>query len=154
MSARTTAAKESAIVSRARLRQQRGAIERWTALVVLFFSFAGTIAALAGGWPALITDPRVAPILGGLALQGLLTYLQWHYYDKRLISRPSRIADAALTALGYGPLVLSWLMEAITERIAAGPDAPPSDLPWYLAWAVIVLVSYGVAWYPESRLID
>src|SRR5205085_6420165 len=42
--------KESAVVSRARLRKQRGAVERWTAWVVLFVSFLGTVVALAGGW--------------------------------------------------------------------------------------------------------
>lgn len=141
-----TAAKDSAIVSRARLRKQRGAIERWSAFVLLFVSFLGTIAALAGGWPALLSAPRIAPIVGGLAVQAGLTYLQWHYYDNRLLSRPSRMIDAALTALGYGPLFLTWLMGELAAR--GVPE------PWYIAWAIIGLVSYGLAWYPESRLVD
>lgn len=144
MAART--AKESAIVSRSTLRRQRGAIERWTALVGLFISFAGTIAALAGGWPSLIGNPHVAPIVGGLLVQGLLTYLQWHYYDLRWISTPSRVIDAALTALGYGPLFHPWLMGQLAARDVFEP--------WYVAWAIVGLVSYGLAWYPESRLIE
>src|SRR6185295_4270171 len=98
-----TSAKESAIVSRATLRRQRGAIERWTAFIGLFVSFLGTIAALSGGWAALIGSPRVAPIVGGLAAQAFLTFLQRHYHDRPWLSRPSRVVDAALTALGYGP---------------------------------------------------
>lgn len=146
-------AKESAIVSRARLRRQRGAIERWTAFIGLFISFLGTIAAFAGGWPALISAPRIAPIVSGLAAQGLLTYLQWHYYDNRLLSRPSRVADAVLTALGYGPLFHTGLMAAVAARIDI-PGTPPSDTAWYAAWAIIGLIAYGLAWYPESRLVE
>lgn len=141
-----TSAKESAIVSRARLRRQRGAIERWTAFIGLFISFLGTIAALAGGWTTLIAAPRLSPILIGIAVQAGLTYLQWHYYDTRLLSRPSRVIDAVFTALGYGPLFQAALMAAVTAR--GVPE------PWYVAWAIIGLIAYGLAWYPESRLVE
>lgn len=62
--------KESAVISRAQLRQQRGVVERWTAFVVLFISFLGTIVALAGGWPSFLASlraltPNWAAILGG-----------------------------------------------------------------------------------------
>lgn len=148
---RERAAKESAIVSRSRLRRQRGAIERWTALVVLFVSFLGTIVTFAGGWPPFLAglrtfQPAWGAIGGGLFVQGLLTYFQWHYFDRRYVSFPARIADAVLTALGYGPLVIDALTLYLTSR-----DAPQ---PLYLAWLVIGLVSYALAWYPESRLVD
>lgn len=144
-------AKESAIVSRATLRRQRGAIERYTAWVVLLISFAGTVVVFAGGWPAFIASwqalrPSIAAHVGGIAVQALLTYLQWHYYDVRGISWTARVFDAATTALGYGPLFAPWLIEQLAVR-----DIPA---PFYVAWGIIGLVSYGIAWYPESRLVD
>lgn len=143
--------KESAITSRAALRRQRGAIERYTAWLVLLVSFLGTIAAFSGGWVALIAacralNPPWAAIVGGIAIQGLLTFLEWWYYDRPLISYPSRVADAVLTALGYGPLVLTWLGAAL--------DARGISEPTIAAWSIIGVMSYALAWYPESRLVD
>jgi hypothetical protein len=144
-------AKESAIVRRATLRKQRGKIERATAWVVLFVSVLGTIATLAGGWTPLITSiralqPNWAAIVGGLAAQALLTHLEWHYFDVPLVSWPARLADTALTALGYGPLVVAALIGILAAR-----GAP---LPFQLAWCIIVLVSLLIAYYPESRLVE
>lgn len=143
--------KESAVISRARLRRQRGAVERWTAWVVLFLSFLGTVVAFAGGWPALIESlrtwqPSAAAILGGLGLQGLLTYLEWHYFDRPLIAWTARGFDTALTAVGWGPLFAPWLIAQLTTR--ATPE------PFYVAWAILGLVALAVAWYPETRLVD
>lgn len=146
-----TRVKESAVISRARLRKQRGAIERWTAWVVLFVSFLGTVVVFAGGWGPFIASivarqPSIAAIGGGIGAQALLTYLEWHYYDVRAISWTARIFDAATTALGYGPLCVAWLIAQLTAR-----DIPQ---PFYVAWALLGLVSYATAWYPESRLVD
>jgi hypothetical protein len=143
--------KESAVVSRAQLRRQRGAVERWTAWVVLFVSFLGTIVALSGGWVPFLSSlralhPNWAAVLGGLAIQGLLTFLEWHYFDRRLISWGARIGDAYMTAIGYGPLVVVGLAAALAARGAPAP--------LYAAWFIIGLVSLGVAWYPESRLVE
>ena len=145
------AAKESAITSRATLRRQRGNIERYSAWLLLLISFLGTIAALAGGWPALIArclafDPPWAAILGGILIQAGLTFLEWWYYDRPLVSYPARIADAVFTALGYGPLVLASIAAALVAR---GVDSPI-----WVAWAIVGVASYALAWYPESRLID
>jgi len=143
--------KESAIISRSRLRKQRGAIERFTALGVLFISFLGSIVALHGGWAPLISSlvalqPKWSLLLLGVGLQVLLTYLEWHYFDRPLIAWPARLADTALTALGYGPLVLDVLVRALTSEVL--PD------PFFAAWGIIGLVSLLAAWYPESRLVD
>lgn len=141
--------KRSAIVRRETLDAQRGAFERWSALVVLFFSFAGTIAALSGGWQALRTDPQLAPIAGGLALQGIFTAAEWWYGDGRgpWIYRIALCADAALTTVGYGPLIVPWLGGWAAARGASWAGEP-------VAWLIVGVVSLLVAWYPEKRLID
>lgn len=143
--------KESAIVRRSTLRRQRGTIERYTAWIVLFVSVLGTIAALAGGWTPLIASivtlkPNWAAIGGGIGIQALLTYMEWHYYDVFFISWPARTADTIATALGYGPLVVVAL-----AAFLAAKGVPSSG---YAAWGVIGLVSFLIAWYPESRLVD
>lgn len=147
---KSTQVKESAVISRARLRRQRGAVERWTAYVVLFVSFLGTVVALAGGWEPFIASlialrPGVAALAGGIGLQALLTFLQWHYYDHRMIAWTARGIDTAFTAVGYGPLVLVPLVAFV---------ATWTTYPLYLAWAIIGIVSLLIAWYPENRLVD
>lgn len=145
----TTKRKQSAIVSRATLDRQRGAFERLSAFVVLFFSFAGTIAALSGGWTALRTDPQFAPIVGGLALQGIFTVVEWWYGSGRgpWRYRLALCADSALTALGYGPLVAAWLTAYLAAHGLGG-------LAEVAAWGIISLASFAVAWFPERMLID
>jgi hypothetical protein len=142
-------AKQSAIVSRATLDKQRGTFERFTALGILFFSFAGTVAAFSGGWSALASQPRLAPIAGGIAAQVGLTAAQWWYGSGRgpWRYRASLALDSALTTIGYAPLIVPWLAPYLAGR-GAGEVAAP------LAWLVIGVLSFLVAWYPERTLID
>jgi hypothetical protein len=107
------------------------------------------VAALSGGWTALRADPQLAPIAGGLALQGALTAAEYWYGKGR--SRPiyvtALLIDVALTTLGYGPLVVDWLTSYLAAR-GVGALAP------VLAWGLIGVVSWLIAWYPEKTLID
>jgi hypothetical protein len=147
VSVRGQSAKSSAIVSRAQIAKARGPVERATAWIVLVVSFVGTIAALYGGWaPILALQFSASAVLGGLLLQGLLTWLQWAYHHSRVLCWGSRIVDAGLTAYGYGPLFIAALEDYLAAR-----DVP---LAFYAAWFLIGLVSLGLAWYPESRLVD
>jgi len=141
--------KESAIVSRATLDRQRGTFERAMAFGVLFFSFAGTVAALSGGWAALRTNPQPAPIIGGLAIQAALTAAEWWYGKGRgpWVYRLALLIDTALTTLGYGPLVVGWLSAYLVSRGVG-------ELATILAWGLIGVVSWLIAWYPEKTLID
>jgi len=141
--------KQSAIITRAQLDKQRGAFERFTAVGILFFSFAGTIAAFSGGWTALRSELHLAPIIAGIATQLALTAAEWWYGAGRGAWR-YRLAlciDSALTTIGYGPLIVPWLALYLTTR-GMGEMASP------LAWGLIGVVSFLVAWYPERTLID
>lgn len=141
-------AKQSAVISYATLHEQRGQIERITAIVVLIISFVGSVAALTpGGWGVLLAGQwSWGGIAFGVLIQALLTFFEWHYHDNWLLSWAARVVDAWLTAWGYGPLVVVgltvWLAgRGITEA-------------FWVAWAIIGLVSLGIAWYPEDRLVD
>lgn len=147
MSVRSQPAKQSALWTRAQLARARGPVERATAWIVLVVSFVGTIVALHGGWaPILALHFSAWAIIGGLLLQGLLTWLQWAYQHNRLLCWGSRIIDATLTAYGYGPLFIMALTAYLVSR------GIPEFL--YVGWLLIGLVSLGLAWYPESRLVD
>ena len=143
--------KQSAVVTRADLRKQRGSIERFMAWGVLLISFIGTIVVLHGGWPAFIasfTDGplKIGALLGGVIIQVVLTFLEWYYFDRILLAWGARLADTVLTALGYGPLFVVPLVAWLTPYTASGATA--------LAWTLIALLSLAVAWFPESRLVD
>lgn len=141
--------KQSAILTRAMLDRQRGIFERFSALAVLFFSFAGTVAAFSGGWEALTSAPRIAPIVGGLAAQTALTAIEWWYGARRgpWRYRIALLVDTGLTTAGYGPLIVPWLGGYLAAR-GAGEVGEP------IAWVITALIAAGVAWYPERTLID
>ena len=145
--------KASAIVTRDSLKKQRGAIERTSAWVVLLISFVGAIAALHGGFTPLITSLRngqynTAALIGGFLLQLLLTFLEWWYFDRPKIAWSARIADALTTAVGYGPLFLAPLALFLYNR------GVQEDASIALSWVLIGLISLGIAWFPEDRLVD
>lgn len=150
--------KDSAIITQGQLKKQRGAIERWSAFVVLFLSFLGSVVAFHGGWLPLINSlralqPNWAMLIIGIGLQAGLTYLEWHYFDNPLIAWPARLVDAATTALGYGPLVHERLTLALTPE--AAQQVPEAIKQWGIAsWCIIGLISLIIAWYPENRLVD
>jgi hypothetical protein len=147
MAATSKQAKQSAIVSRAQLARARGPVERATAWIVLVVSFIGTIVVFYGGWsPILELHFSISAILAGFGVQALLTWLQWVYHHNRPLCWGSRIIDASLTAYGYGPLFVVALASYLTLRGVPWPDL--------VAWVLIGLVSLGLAWYPESRLVD
>ncbi len=141
--------KQSAILSRSQLDQQRGAFERFSALAVLVLSFAGTIAAFSGGWTALIETPRLAPILGGLAAQLGLTAAEWWYGAERgpWRYRAALLIDTGLTAAGYGPLVVPWLGAYFAARGAG-------EFGEWIAWGIVVAGAALIARYPEQTLIE
>lgn len=152
--------KASAILSRSSIARQRGAVERTTALGVLFLSFLGTVVSFHGGWTPLIElRPSLAAILGGILVQFVLTWLQWSYHHNRFLCWGSRGVDTFFTAKGFGPLFVpmiaplfiarGWSVEPITVGLWVLPGSA-----FLGAWAIMGLVSLAAAWYPETRLID
>lgn len=141
--------KASAIVTRAMLDRQRGAFERFSALALLLLSFAGSIAALSGGWSALRTDPRLAPIAGGVAVQIVLTATEYWYGAGRgpWRYRVALCVDAVLTTIGYGPLFMPWLTVWLASH-------GTGELTTVLAWAIVGALALALAWWPERTLID
>lgn len=141
--------KASAVFKRSDLVRNRGTVERWFAWVVLVFSLGGTIVVMHGGWEPVIGGRWSIPaILSGIAAQAVLTWMQWSYGQRRtsLLYLAPLIIDGALTVWGYGPAVVPqfsiWLAaHSVPQAIA-------------FAWAAMVLVSFAMAWYPETRLID
>ena len=143
--------KGSAIVTRDRLKTQRSGIERTMAWLVLFLSFLGTIAALHGGFGPLIASISTgqfnqAALLGGVLIQLVVTFLEWYYFDRPLIAWGARVVDTAATTIGYGPLFLAPLAVLLYNRGVTSPEPA--------AWGIIALISLGIAWFPESRLVD
>jgi hypothetical protein len=143
--------KASAIVTRDRLKKQRGLIERSMAWLVLLLSFLGTIAALHGGFvpfAATLSSGRLntTALLGGILIQLVITFLEWWYFDRPSIAWGARLVDTGITAVGYGPLLITPLMLLLYNQGVADPQL--------LAWGLIILFSLGIAWFPESRLVD
>lgn len=145
----TTSRKPSAIVRRATLNHTRSGVERASALMLLLLSFLGTIVAFHGGWgPVLALHFSLTAILGGILLQGFLTWMEWAYGDRRTSLKYllPLAADTGLTVAGFGPLAVPYLAPFLAAR-----NAPE---PIIAAWLIVALVALALAWYPESRLID
>lgn len=141
--------KRSAIITREQLDRQRGAFERFTALALLLLSFAGSAAAMSGGWSALRAEPRAAPIAIGIIIQAALTATEYWYGAGRgpWRYRVALVFDSALTTVGYGPLFVPFLTTYLAGR-------GTGELSAILAWGIVGIVAVGLAWWPEKVLID
>lgn len=141
--------KPSAVVRRATLNRARSGVERASALLLLLLSFVGTIVALHGGWaPVLAMQISARAVIGGIVLQGLLTWLEWAYGDRRINFKylGALAADTLLTISGYGPVIVPLLAPPLAARSVPEPDL--------VSWLIVAIVALALAWYPESRLID
>lgn len=141
--------KQSAIVTRSTLDRQRGAFERVMAVGLLFISFAGSIAAVSGGWTVLLSEPHPGAIASGVAAQLALTAAEWWYGAGRgpWRYRLALCVDTALTVIGYGPLIATPIAVYLAAR-------GMGDLATIAAWGIVAIASALLAWYPEVTLID
>lgn len=141
--------KESAVILRAQLQRHRGKVERYSAWIVLFVSFVGSVVAFNGGWLNVAAlKISIAGTLAGLILQIALTYLEWHYYDKPAVAWGARSIDTITTAIGYGSLLLVPLVKYFEGKSVSTEGAI------LIAWLIIGIASFLVAWFPESRLVE
>lgn len=137
-----------ALMSRKRLHKQRGPIERSTGLIVLILGFVGTIVTFHGGWePVVRLHLSLAATGMAIGLQVFLTGLQWWYYDKKALSWTSRVIDTGLNFAGYGYIVLPLLTTKLSEHM----DTTGALIS---AYVLHLLLSFLIAWYPESRLVS
>jgi len=144
--------KPGALFRSGQIRQARGWFERIMALMVLALSLFGTVLTWAGGYVLWAANPWDGRTWGLAVLtQATLTVLQWMYRVHGM-SRPEYLIplaiDVGLTIWGYGWVVAPWLAGQATKQGA------PVDVAPFVAWIVIALASFGMAWYPENRLID
>lgn len=142
-----------AVFRRAQIRQARGWFERLSAIAVLLLSLFGSVMAWAGGFVKFAAAP-LNPIAWGLGLlsQAILTFLQWMYRAQGFAHPVYLISlgiDVALTVLGFGPIVAPWLTARIVEARWL-----PLDQAAIVAWGVVAISAFAMAWYPEDRLID
>lgn len=145
----TNARKQSALLRRTHLVQVRHKVERVLAVLVWCLSTLGTIVALHGGWgPVLALQISAGAIVGGFVIQGILTWIQWAYGDHKgnLLYLSSLGVDLAYTIRGYGPVIAPWLALWLASQ-----GAPQ---PLLIGWLIVALVSFLMAWYPESRLVE
>lgn len=132
-------------------------IIRTAAGVMLVASFIGSIAALNGGWePVVAAWPRpweglsLSAALAGVLIQGWLTVVQLNQRRRKLglLYLSHLIPDVGLTAIGYAPVVLPFLMGGFT-RAGLAPDAA-----FWLAGGILLGGAVSLAMVPEHILID
>ena len=102
---------------------------------------------LHGGWkPVLALQVNITATIGGVLLQIGLTALEWIYGSqcRHPVYLAALTADAALTAVGYAPLLLPWLLRVLAESAA----------PMLFAHALIAAFAMVLAVYPESRMVE
>ncbi len=147
-----TTQKKSAVLKQRDIDHARPIFERISALVLLSFSFLGTVAAFhSGDWSALrALELNWGAVGAGILLQGLCTAGEIFYRHRRLspIYLVALAFDAGPTALGYLPIIKNPLM-GIAETI--GLTGTPADIFVYL---LVLLAALLLAWVPEGRLID
>lgn len=146
----STAVIDGAAVDRAFARTVQGAA--WAMLGVSIF---GSIIAFNGGW-----EPKLAfwqgislnALIAGLALQGVITLIEWRYRNHKLslIYLFTLAVDAGMTFIGYNPVIGPRIGQALSKALA------DSQIVGVSSGLAVVLVAVGailLAILPEKWLI-
>lgn len=140
----------TALVSRSALARQQNGFERFVAVLLLLVSLAGSVLAGGGGIERWL---KLTPVLWGagaaLALQGLLSYVQWIYAARGFHAWQYWLAvggSSALTIGGYWPLVHSWLVGRLEAAQVPTYTAP------YIAGLLLGIAALGTDIFPEKTL--
>lgn len=137
--------KPSALLSSARLERQQPYFERCVGAALLGLSIAGTVALFQQRWGM----PHLGPLAAGVALQGIITYVEWAYRRRRL-SKPyiaALVIDVGLSVGGYLSIVLPAMRRLFT---AAGFGATMAGVG---AWLFILAAAGFLAYIPERILV-
>ena len=145
--------KASAVVNGRDLDRLQGPFERLIGWGLLVLSFVGSVLALNGGalWPV-----AIEAIIGGFALQALLTVVEWIWGIRR---RGLQWYNGAAILLGTGLTVYGWaailipsmtaLWGRLPQLVAVDPQAP-TVAAWVLLGALALLNEV----LPEYILVD
>jgi hypothetical protein len=139
-----------ALFSGRKLAGQQSGLERFVAILLLLLSLAGSVLAGGGGveaWAAL--RPLWWGALAALALQGVLSYVQWVYCTRwaswQYLSAVA--VSSALTLIGFWPLAHPWLVGVLEWA-----RVPAAMAPNY-AGALLIVVALGIDLFPERTLV-
>lgn len=133
-------------IRRQSLRQQRQWITWYLAWSLMLLGFVGTIVTANGGWGQLLSGRFSWNMtILAFALQVILTYVQWAWYDIRPLAYFSRTIDALFTALGYGSVIYVYAIDYFN-----GYDLFFVSV---IYWLITFVLSVFIAWYPEYRLV-
>jgi len=148
--------KDTAMLSGAAI--DRGAV-RWMqigAWLILFGSFAGSVAAFNGGWAPVLADKwhfwrGIDPLAAGVGvtLQVIITWTEWHNRHKKTGAwyLLALLIDVILTFVGYDSLLSPFFASGMI-RLTHGSTAA-------IVGSLLTLVlSVVVAIFPETVLVD
>jgi len=142
--------RRAALFSRKRLARQQTGFEQFVAWLLLIISFVGSLLLGGGGVSAWVAwRPNLWLAGAALALQGVLTYVQWIYAERGWRAwqyLAAVLVSSALTAGGYWQLVHPWGV-----GLLAGWQVPASNAP-YLAGGLIALAALLIDIFPEQTL--
>lgn len=138
--------KPSAVLRSSAIERWQPTFERAIGGVLLGLSIAGTIALFNGAWG----QPRVAPFFIGLAVQSLLTFVEWLYRRRRLSWQylTALGVDVLLSVAGYSGIIIDRLAGLFGR---AGAGIMPATA---LAWLVLLVLGGLLAYIPERILVE
>ena len=145
--------KDTAIIDGRSLIGVQSPLEQIAALGLLLLSFAGAILAFNSGqaWP--VTWWAVG---AGIALQAAVTAIEWIYHPARNGINHwyvgSFLFGAGSTAIGFGPILLPWLIGIFREW--GLPEVYGVSGATLAGGVVLVALSAILEVAPESILVD
>jgi len=147
---REEAPRRAALFSRRRLARQQTGFEQFVAWLLLIISFVGSALLDGGGVDAWVRwQPNLWIAGAALALQGVLTYVQWIYAEQGRQSWQYLLAvlvSSALTAGGYWQLAHPWGVQLLARWQVPSANAP------YVAGGLIILTALLIDIFPEQTL--
>lgn len=149
---------DTSITTQEELRRQRAIFKRRCALLMLGFSFAGTVLTLNDNFSAFsswdaITMRLVVNTVGksivGFVLQYYLTKIEWMFREdwKSPIYLLALLVDAGMTGWGFFPIFAPFIIAFVTYLSA------PDSIALIVAVLVLGVLAFANALLPEQILV-